>query len=418
MPTRFVAAFFCLSSLLAPTATAADAMPSEAHNFFNELKPLRNDLARYHYLHQLIPQLSDDDRKQARQFLAFADANLGLYQAAIRDFPYASDGPAHLAIPSPTQWQAADAVTAITRLAADRRIVMVNEAHHDPHTRLLTLALLPRLRALGFTHFAAEAFGEKDTELTRRGYALATSGSEYLREPLYGDIVREAIRLGFVIVPYESSVMTPQQAREDSQADNLYRRVFVTDPAARLFVHAGYAHIDKAPGALGEDVRPMAMELQRLSGFEPLSINQTDFSGVDPARQAPHYRQLVTTFHPTAAMVLLNRDNGKPWSVYPRRHDISVILPPSGTTARPDWLHGDRQRHAWPIDAALCARTRPCVIEARLSNETDDATPADRYTVLDVHEHASLYLRQGRYRVRAWGANGKTLGERRISIGK
>lgn len=138
---------------------------------------------------------------------------------------------------------------------------------------------------LGFTHFAAEALDKRDTELAHRGYALATSGSEYLREPLYGDIVREAIRLGFVIVPYESSDMTPK-IRENSQADNLYRRVFMADPAARLFVHAGYAHIDKAPGGLGEDVRPMAMELKRLSGFDPLSINQTVFSGVDPPRDS------------------------------------------------------------------------------------------------------------------------------------
>ncbi|EIL97439.1 hypothetical protein RHOFW104T7_10255 [Rhodanobacter thiooxydans] len=398
-------------------ATATEAGQPRARDFFKELKPLPNDLARYQYLHRLMPLLSDDDRKQARQFLAFADANLGLYRAAISDFPFASAGRADLAMPSPAQWQAVNAVDAITRLAANRRIVMVNEAHHDPHTRLLTLALLPRLRALGFTHFAAEALDKSDTELAHRGYALATSGSEYLREPLYGDIVREAIRLGFVIVPYESSDMTPQ-IRENSQADNLYRRVFMADPAARLFVHAGYAHIDKAPGGLGEDVRPMAMELKRLSGFDPLSINQTVFSGVDPARQSPHYRQLIAAFHPARAAVLLNRENGKPWSAYPQRNDVSVILPPTSDTPRPDWLSSDQRRHAWPIDTTLCARTRPCVIEATPPNEPDDATPADRYTLLDVRERAALYLRPGEYRVRAWGASGKTLGERRVSIGR
>ena len=402
---------------MAPMASATGADQPQARNFFEELKPLPNDLARYQYLHRLMPQLSEDERKQARQFLAFADANLGLYRAAASDFPFAGAGPAGLAMPSPAQWRADDAVDAIARLAAHRRIVMVNEAHHDPHTRLLTLALLPRLRALGYTHFAAEALDEKDTGLMRRGYPVAASGSEYLREPLYGDIVREAIRLGFVIVPYESFDRT-QQVRENGQAGKLYHRVFAADPAARLFVHAGYAHIDKAPGALGEGVRPMAMELQRLSGFDPLSVNQTEFRGVDPARQPQQYRQLVAAFHPARATVLLNRENGRPWSAYPQRNDVSVILPPTSDTPRPDWLRRDRRRHAWPIDTALCARIRPCVIEARPANEADDATPADRYTLLDAHERAALYLPSGKYRVRAWGASGRTLGERHISIGK
>ncbi|MEY2261042.1 MULTISPECIES: hypothetical protein [Rhodanobacter] len=283
MPTRFAAALLCLSSMLAPTAIATEAAQPVTHNFFNELRPLPNDLARYQYLHRLMPQLSVDDQMQARQFLAFADANLGLYRAAVSDFPFTNTAPADLIMPTPSHWRGINAVDAIVGLAANRRIVMVNEAHHDPHTRLLTLALLPRLRALGFTHFAAEALDEKDTGLTRRGYPLTVSGSEYMREPLYGEIVREAIRLGFVIVPYESFDKA-QQVRETGQANNLYRRVFVADPAARLFVHAGYAHIDKAPGGLGDDVRPMAMELKRLSGFDPLSIDQIRFRGVDPVR--------------------------------------------------------------------------------------------------------------------------------------
>lgn len=415
MPTRFAAALLCLSSLLAPTAIATEAAQPVTHNFFNELRPLPNDLARYQYLHRLMPQLSVDDQMQARQFLAFADANLGLYRAAVSDFPFTNAAPADLIMPTPSHWRGINAVDAIVGLAVNRRIVMVNEAHHDPHTRLLTLALLPRLRALGFTHFAAEALDEKDTGLTRRGYPLTASGSEYVREPLYGEIVREAIRLGFVIVPYESFDKA-QQVRETGQANNLYRRVFVADPAARLFVHAGYAHIDKAPGGLGDDVRPMAMELKRLSGFDPLSIDQIRFRGVDPARQPRNYRQLIAAFHPTKAMVLLGRGDGKPWSAHPQRYDISVILPSTTDAPRPNWLRRDRQRHAWPIDTALCARARPCVIEARLTNEPDDATPADRYTLLDMHAQAALYLRPGRYQVRAWEASGRTLGERRISI--
>lgn len=416
MPIRLFAAILCLSALLAMNADAGEPISPVAHDFFSELKPLPNDLARYRYLHRLMPQLSADDRLQARQFLAFADANLGLYRAAVTDFPFTGMIHPVPLMPSPSLWRATNAVDAIARLAANRRIVMINEAHHDPQTRLLTLALLPRLRRLGFTHFAAEAIDEKDTELTRRGYPVAASGSEYLREPLYGDIVREAIRLGFVIVPYESVGKT-QQDRESGQAGNLYRRVFAENPEARLFVHAGYGHIDKAEGLMF-GARPMAMELKRLSGFDPLSIDQTELRGVDPGRQTQSYRQLVAAFQPDHAIVLLRRSDERPWSTNPLRNDVSVILPPADNLLRPQWLSLNHQRHAWPIDSALCARRRPCVIEAHAANEPDDATPADRFTLLHMQERASLYLEPGAYRVRAWGVTGKALGEHVISISK
>lgn len=416
MPKRLFTAMLCLSASLAINVDAGEPMPPVTHDFFSELKPLPNDFARYRYLHRLMPQLSADDQLLARQFLAFADANLGLYRAAVTDFPFTGAIHPSPTMPSPSLWRAANAVEAITRLAADRRIVMINEAHHDPQTRLLTLALLPRLRGLGFTHFAAEAIDEKDTELTHRGYPVTASGSEYLREPLYGDIVREAIRLGFVIVPYESLGKT-QQDRESGQAGNLYRCVFAEYPAARLFVHAGYGHIDKAEGFMF-GAKPMAMELKRLSGFDPLSIDQTKFRGVDPDRQTPSYRQLIAAFHPDLATILLRRSDGSPWSADPLRNDVSVILPPADKQLRPQWLSLDHRRHTWPIDSSLCAGRRPCVVEAHAANESDDATPADRFTLLHMQERASLYLEPGAYHVRAWGIAGKTLGERVISISK
>src|SRR5690606_22210325 len=98
--------------------------------------------------------------------------------------------------------RAVDAAEVISSLAAQRQIVMVNEAHHDVATRRLTLALLPRLRALGFTHFAVEALNGDDRELKSRGYPIETSGY-YVNEPVFGEIVREARRLGYTIVEYE-----------------------------------------------------------------------------------------------------------------------------------------------------------------------------------------------------------------------
>jgi hypothetical protein len=74
------------------------------------------------------------------------------------------------------EWRVGNAVDLITSLAVSCHIVLVNEAHHDAHTGQPRLALLPRLRELGFTYFAAETLTDTDNELMQRGYPERKSG--------------------------------------------------------------------------------------------------------------------------------------------------------------------------------------------------------------------------------------------------
>ncbi|MFC5740659.1 hypothetical protein [Dyella tabacisoli] len=403
----------------AAAATTAQAAPSQPsllqRELLRKLPLLKNDLARYQYLTESIPQLSETDRILAQQLLATVENELGMYNEAIRDFPFDNRVRNGAELPQSAQWQAVDAADAIEKLAANRRLVMINEAHHDAHTRQLTLALLPRLRALGFTHFAIEALDDKDSALMKRGYPVSDSGSEYLHEPIYGDIVREAIKLGFIIVPYESDTISTAD-RETHQADNLYRRVFMRDPKARLLVHAGYAHIDKVVGSFGSTIQPMAAHLIQISGIDPLSIDQTQLRDVGPVRGDTTYRSLLASFEPKDPTVLLNRTTGNAWSTNPAAHDISVLLPPAGHRRRPSWLSLDGQRQTHLVTADLCGGHLPCVVEAHYANEPDEATPADRCTLLTPDGVNSLYLRAGDYRVRAWSSDGRTLNTRTIHI--
>lgn len=452
------------------------AAPAVPRDLLGEMQPLRKELPRYRFLVTAMPKLSKNDQPMAQQLLAFTEAELGLYSEAVRDFPLRTRLPTGLVLPEASEWHAVDAVDAIAALARDHRIVMVNEAHHDAHTRALTLALLPRLRAIGFTHFAAEALDERDAGLMKRGYPIDRSGSEYIHEPLYGDIVREAIRLGYIIVPYDANG-TPQE-REVGQAKNLYERVFAKEPQAKLFVHAGYAHIDKAMGRLG-NTAPMAMELAKLTGIEALCVDQTDVReenprteelayqaflhalkkyettpqpmraqlgagpGDVPQRSAVDaYRRLIGEFHPEHAIVLLRNADQMPWSARPAAYDLNVILPPANRASsdytqgpvqldidghetavlppangghRPDWLPLGGQRFVVPIDSASCAGSYPCLVEAGYTAESADAVQADRYVFLQQAKN-TLYLRRGTYRLRTVDMAGRTLDEREIQV--
>ncbi|TPG51490.1 hypothetical protein EAH75_07230 [Rhodanobacter glycinis] len=445
-------------------------------NLLEGIQPLTQELPRYSYLVATIPLLPKADQPMGQQLLASSEAELGLYSEAVRDFPLRSRLPSDLVPPKAADWQAVDAVDAIVTLARDRRIVMVNEAHHDAHTRELTLALLPRLRAMGFTYFAAEALDEREASLMKRGYPVSQSGSEYLHEPLYGDIVREAIKLGFVIVPYDADG-TPQE-REDGEAENLYERVFARNPEAKLFVHAGYAHIDKQRGRLGP-VKPMAMQLSKLSGIAPLSVDQTDIREENPRSEVlaynvfkhalkkfetiqqpmlprpgwgpgdvperpsmDAYALIIAEFHPTRAIVLLHDSGRTPWSARPTVYDLSVILPqansapsdytqgaiqlridnqrrpvmpPANGGHRPDWLSLDGQRVEVPVDTEFCARKFPCLVEAHYAAESAAAIPADRYLFLQDAKNV-LYLRPGSYRLSTVDVDGDTLNEQDIQV--
>ena len=412
---RLIGLALCAALQVFPAAATPSGGSPHPRDMYAELQSLANDLQRYQHLQDEIPHLAHDDRIVPLQLLAAIEDQLGLYSEAIRDFPFDNRVSFSGELPPPTQWQASDAVDTIAKLAEGRRIVMINEAHHDAHTRALTLALLPRLRAEGFTHFAAEALHDADPDLAKRGYAIPASGSQYLREPLYGEIVRQALKLGFVVVPYESDAGTSAD-REAGQARQLYRKVFQVDPKARLFIHAGYAHIDKAPGNLGTGVKPMAMQLRELTGFDPLSIDQTRWRDIGVPLDKDPYRQLIALYQPAKAVVLTRRDDGSAWTADPSRHDVDVLLPGPGHLRRPRWLSLEGHRVSRLITTDLCRGHIPCVVEARYADESDDAIPADRFTFLAPDGMSSLYLYPGQYRLRAWGPDGRTLMERRWDV--
>ncbi len=448
MLVRLAASVLCFSALLSAATAGAQTFDHPALQLLQTMQQQPNDLARYAYLLQVMPSLSAPNQQLAAQFVSFSQNELGLYTQAVLSFPLTAHPPDSLVLPSVEQWHGVAAVDAIATLAAKRRIVLINEAHHNAQTRRLTLALLPRLRALGFNYFAAEALLPNDTNLSQRGYPITHSGTEYLRDPLYGDIVRSALRLGFHVIAYD--VGTTGQAREDTQAENLYRAVFARDPTARLFVHAGYAHIDKTIGRLNA-LRPMAMRLQKLTGLEPLSIDQTEFleSGWD---KTDPYHRLIAAFPSTEPEILQNRADGTPWSARPALYDVNVILPvalnmaafgdvhpyggelsgkltrlqtaqrsPLASTMtnimqRPQWLSLNGQRQPVPITAALCRSAIPCVVEARYANESDHAITADRYAFMLDHTNSTLYLRPGNYRLRATDIRDKILSAQTLTV--
>lgn len=156
--------------------------------------------------------------------------------------------------------------------AAQRNLVMINENHFIPGHRKLIRELLPRFREAGFTYLALEALASgQDSVLNQPGTYPSVKNGFYTKEAEYARLLREAKRLGFQFVAYDS--MNPNTDREALQALNLFDRTFAANPGARVLVLAGYDHILEAADHKGK--KWMASIFRENYDIDPLTISQT-----------------------------------------------------------------------------------------------------------------------------------------------
>ncbi|HEY8229348.1 MAG TPA: hypothetical protein VIG31_02740 [Rhodanobacteraceae bacterium] len=354
----------------------------------------------------------------------YKDAELGF---SIEQKSLADDNPSPLTQPG---WHSVPALEYIPQLAKKYRVVLLNEAHNIAMTRTLTVRLLKPLREEGFNVFAVETLYPGDINaLNKRGYPTAASGF-YTREPIYAEMVRTALKLGYKVVAYEADPDHTGNAREAQQAENLWK-ILKADPNARIVVNAGYAHIQKTGQFLGAE--SMAEHFMHDSGITPLSIEQTILiPHQDGGMNHPDYDPIVDNLHPTQPIVFINKD-AKPWSLRPG-YDASVIFPQEHFAyGRPTWAGLWGARTPYVVNGNVCQKQWPCMVAARYADEGDDAIPADRMvldpvpltTIDDIKitqgdysiPTGQLYLRPDhRYKLTITDERGQRIGSQIITV--
>ena len=438
-PFRFAALLLLAAGPLAaqqtaPTTSAATpALPNPTTltskfngNYLSELltlRPLRASYTASPLWHDYyFEMLSQDDSFVGN----YADA---IVEADTTGPPTAPPTPADLEAVARAEVQlkgytAVDARQAILDLAASRQAVFINEAHHVPMDRAFTLSLLRGLYAKGFRYFAAETLDDKDTDLQTRGYPTINSGY-YTREPVFGDLVRTAIKLGYKIIPYEYTgpkspdPVAAQNQRERGEAQNLYDRIFKKDPKAKVLVHAGYAHIAKTsltadftPGAFSSKtasgtVALMALWFERISKIVPFSIDQSImYEHSAPEYDSGYYRAATADNLLQNAPVVLKNKAGH-FLVAPddpAAYDLIVFHPRTlYEFGRPTWLSEDGQRQAYilPGDLGIPTNT-PALVQAFYADEDAAvAVPIDQIEVRPgLNPLPALMLPAGRFRLR------------------
>jgi len=236
--------------------------------------------------------------------------------------------------------------------------------------------------------------------------------------------VRGAAALGYRFVAYEWTPSGPPakdvreqiRVRETAQAKNLHERVFQTNPDARLFVYVGYSHATEDwtdPGGPNERAW-MAARLAKLTGFDPLTIDQTECVPRSEANfENAHWRRAEERGLLDGPK-LLRPASGEGFVVvgsYAGKVDAQVFHPRTPSVhGRPGWLA--RGRSAVQVPAELAAKIpndERALLQAFHAGEAAGAIPADQFVVEDGALPPWFVLAPGTYRLALQDVDGKTL---------
>lgn len=239
-------------------------------------------------------------------------------------------------------------------------IIMFNEAHDRVQTRAFVLSMLSQLKKAGAKFLAMETLNEKGNLLN-----LDASTGYYTAEPVSGQIFREALRLGYRIVAYEDTSLTPHTSneRDSIQAQNLYKRIKKNGGIEKTIVLAGYGHIDEV--TLDSTYKTMAIYFKELSNIDPITVNQCNCI-------EENYLGIKVNLPNSDTCVALDKRSLSNLPFFEDFvHDITICHPTTKYVhGRPEWLITSDKKQF--ISLSIETDKKPVLIQAYLENEVKE----------------------------------------------
>jgi len=273
-----------------------------------------------------------------------------------------------------------DAIEEIVARARKTNIVILNEAHNSPRDRAFAMRVAKALRPLGYKTLALETLSNNQPDIDRlkRDGVVRFNTGGYTKDPVFARFLREALALGYEPIAYEqtNAQTTPTGGvpeREQAQADNLMRKIFSGRPKEKVLIHVGLGHAVENPGGRGEW---MAARLKRMTGVDPLTIDQTSVTDIGTpdahAVAAARIGKTPAVFFEGASPLLIGRIAGV---------DLQVVHPRrSYRSGRPAWLI-DLGGKRIPIPTHLLPAKGRRLIQLFAADAPSDAVPLDQVLV-------------------------------------
>lgn len=300
-----------------------------------------------------------------------------------------------------------DARKFILKKAKNEKVVIINEAHNIPYHRTFVAQLLNGFRKLGFKYLAIEDLADQNINTTR---TVTDTTGYYSHEPLFAEMIREALRQNFVLINYEAKNTNSNRMRDSLQAVNL-AKLLKTDPDAKLLVDAGYDHIHENTRT---SWKKMAQFFKEMTNIDPLTISQT-------RHIERYYSQFETdefltvnkfvSFSFSKPVVALKNDIA--W--HDDFVDISLFYPRYLTpNSRPEYLSDNNLTKSVQLDTH---GQKGLFVQAYYADEKQGhRIPAHQLFIKNTKEF--LYLRPGNYILEFKNTNDQIVNTKRVSVRK
>ncbi|HZK63953.1 MAG TPA: hypothetical protein VFC34_07405 [Puia sp.] len=308
-----------------------------------------------------------------------------------------------------------DARRFISFIAPRYRVIMLNEAYNKPLHRAFAISLMEELYKRGFRYLAMEMLNPgPDQELHKLTYKTG----HFTAEPVAGEMVRIALDMGFQLVAYDD----PQAAqhsptvRDSIQASRIFQ-VLKDDSSARIFVYAGYGHI--AEQSTTSDYVPMGMAFKKISGIDPLTIDQTDMTEESNFSYGKVFYETYLQAYPVSIPSIALADDEPQNITGSTLYDLTVIHPKTRyRDSRPDWLALQNRRqpvYIKPSDKNTFFVQAYYQFES-FNSKPGQVVPADQTYLQTGKGTYLLYLRRGKYIVIFRDMQYKTLYTQHIEV--
>ncbi len=309
----------------------------------------------------------------------------------------------------------ADARRFISFIAPHYRVIMLNEAHNKPVHRAFAISLLDDLYKRGFRYLAMEMLNPGlDQELSKLTYKTG----HYSSEPVAGEMIRIALDMGFKLVAYEDPQADLHSAtvRDSIQAVHIFQ-LLKEDSTAKIFVYAGYGHI--AEQSTSADYIPMGMAFKKLSGIDPLTIDQTDMTEESNFSYGKVFYETYLQKYPISNPSIALSDDEPVNVTGSILYDLTVIHPKTSyRDSRPTWLALENRRQPVFVKPS---NKNTFFVQAYYQFESFNSipgqvVPADQTYLQTGKGNYLLYLRRGKYIIIFRDMQYKTLYTQHIEV--
>tara|TARA_R110000868_G_scaffold27909_3_gene105220 strand:+ start:238 stop:1389 length:1152 start_codon:yes stop_codon:yes gene_type:complete len=277
------------------------------------------------------------------------------------------------------------------------RVIIINEAHNNSRHRVFTTSLLKDLYKNGYRYLGVEAL--EDTLINKRKFPSLESGSLYLHESQYSNLIKEALDLGFTLFNYEYTYVKGKTGkdREIEQAANI-AKMMALHPNDKFLIHCGYDHLNEGIPGIKSWEKAMAARLSDSTGVNPFTIDQIQCSEKgSPEFNNPYIR--ITNQVKPAIMVNANAEtfNGPEGKGV---GDCRIIHPVTlYKKGRPDWLYLDGRRKAYRIKTDAIPEFPVLALAYRNNEFEKEGVPADVIEITNKEQEANFIIDKGLYRI-------------------